>query len=102
MIFSCVTCTDTVLHQTGQRRQYVDRRVDCLSVQLTIQYDLTFGDVTGQVRNRVCNIIIRHSQDRDLCYRTFDAFYDTGTFVDCSQFTVEVSRITFTGRNLTF
>ena len=100
MVFSGISLTDTILHQTGQRRQYVDRWIDRLSVKLSIQNDLTFGDIPGQVRDRVGDIVVRHGQDRDLCDRSGAALYDTGTLVKRSQFTVEITRITFTGRNL--
>ena len=101
MIFSGISLTDTILHQTGQRRQYVDRWINRLSVKLSVQNDLTFGDIPGQVRNRVGDIVVWHGQDRNLRNRPGAALYDTGTLIKGGQFTVEVTRITFTGRNLT-
>ena len=50
----------------------------------------------------MCDVIVWHGQDRDLCNRTFAALYDTCTLIESSKFTVQISRITFTGRNLTF
>ena len=56
----------------------------------------------GKVRDRVSDIIVWHGQDRDLGYGTRFAFYDTCTFVQGCKLTVQITRITFTGRNLTF
>ena len=50
----------------------------------------------------MCDVIIWHGQDRNLCDRTGAALYDTGTLIKSSQFTVQISRVAFTGRNLTF
>ena len=36
MVCSCVALTNAVLHQTGKRRQYIDRRIDCLSMELAV------------------------------------------------------------------
>ena len=69
-------------------------------MKLTVQYDLTLGDVTGQVRDRVRDIIVWHGQDRNLCYGSLYTLYDSGALIQRSQLTVQVSRITFTGRNL--
>ena len=41
MIGSCVALTDTILHQTGKRRQNIDWRVNTLSMKLSVQNDLT-------------------------------------------------------------
>ena len=70
------------------------------SLKLSVQNDLTFGDITGKVRDRVSDIIVWHGQDRNLCYGSLYALYDSGALIQRSQLTVQVSRITFTGRNL--
>ena len=102
MVGTCEAFTDTVLHQTGQGRQNVDRRVDRLSMKLTVQYDLALGDISGKVRNRVGDVVVWHGQDRDLGYRTGAATDDSRTFVKGCKLAVQISRITFSGRNLTF
>ena len=61
MILARVALTDGRLHQTGQRRQDVDRRADTLVVQLSVNEDLTLGDVTGQIGDGmgdVCPILV--------------------------------------------
>ena len=45
-----------------------------LLIQRTVQNDLTLGDITGQVGNRVGNIIVGHGQDGDLGNRTLGGY----------------------------
>lgn len=40
---------DSTLHQTRKRWQYVDRWVYLLVVQLSIDEDLTLGDIASQI-----------------------------------------------------
>ena len=61
MIFSGEAFSDAVLHQTGQRRKYVDRWINCLAMKLAVQNDLTFGDISGKVRNRMRNICLLYT-----------------------------------------
>lgn len=56
MILSGVTFTNGRLHETGQRGQDVNRGVDTLVVQLTVNENLSLGNITSQVRNRVRDI----------------------------------------------
>ena len=77
MILARHSFTDGRFHQTGQRWKHVDRRVDLVEatvdrafevdrylsvVQLTIDVDLTFGNVSCQVRNRMGNIYERSEE----------------------------------------
>ena len=71
-------------------------------MKLSVQNDLALGDITGKVRDWVSDIIVRHGQDWNLGYRTWFAFDDTGALVQGCKFTVQIARVTFTGRNLTF
>src|SRR5699024_12708490 len=50
VILSGKTFSDTVFHQTGKRAQYIDRRIDCLSVKLTLQNDLQIGRASCRER----------------------------------------------------
>ena len=50
----------------------------------------------------MCDVIIWHGQNRNLCNRSGTSLYDSGTLIQCCKFAVEITRITFTGRNLTF
>ena len=56
---------DGRLHETRQRRQHVDGRVDLPVVQLPVHVDLALRDVARQVRNRVGDVCwIRFSSVR--------------------------------------
>ena len=48
--------TDRALHQTRQRRQDVDRGIYLTIVQLPVDKDLSFRDVSGKIRDRVGDI----------------------------------------------
>src|SRR5699024_6513858 len=102
VILSGKTFSDTVFHQTGKRGQYIDRRIDCLSVKLALQNDLSLGNVPCQVRHGVGDIIIRHGQDRDLGRRSCPPSDNTGPFVQGGKLAVKISRIALPGRDLSF
>ena len=56
MILPCKFFTDRALHQTRQRWQDVDRRIYLTIVQLPVDKDLPFRDVSGKIRNGVSDI----------------------------------------------
>lgn len=56
MIFPCKALADGTLHQTGQRREDVDWRVDLPVMELTVDEDLAFRNVASQIRNGMCDI----------------------------------------------
>lgn len=56
VVLTSAALADSRLHQTGQRRQHVDGRVDTLVGELTVNEDLTLSNVTGQVRDGVSDI----------------------------------------------
>lgn len=58
MILTSTSSTNGRLHQTRQGRKHVDRGVDTLVVQLTIDEDLTLRNVTRQIGNGVSDIYI--------------------------------------------
>ena len=57
---------DPGVHQSGQGRQRVDRRIDRLAVQVPRDRDLPFRNVPRQVRDRVGPVVVRDGHDRDL------------------------------------
>ena len=67
--------------------------------QITIQYNLTFGNITCQVRYRMGNIIIRHCQNRNLRNRSLSTFDNTCSFIQACKVGIQISRISFTGWN---
>ena len=46
------------LHETGERGEDVDRRVDLLVVELPVDEDLSFGDVACQIGNGMGDIVV--------------------------------------------
>lgn len=56
VIPTCTALTDGRLHESRERWQDVDGRVDTLIVELAVDKDLALGDIPCQVRNRVCDI----------------------------------------------
>ena len=88
MILPGIPFTDTVLHQTGQRRQDTDRRIHRLAMQIPIQHDLPFRNVAGQIRDRMGNIVIGHGQDRQLGHGPVGALHDPCPLVNCGKLTI--------------
>lgn len=82
MVRSCHVLADSVLHETGQGRQYVDWWVDASSEHVSVDIDLTLRDVASQVGNRMGDIIVRHCKNGELCDGTVLAFDTTGSLVD--------------------
>lgn len=56
MILSGELLSNGRLHKTRERGQDVDGRIDLLVVELTIDEDLTFRNITRQIRDRVGDI----------------------------------------------
>ena len=100
MVGSGVALADTVLHQTGQRRQYADRRIQTLSLQGAVKDDLSFGDVAGQVGDRVCDVVVGHGEDRDLGNGTGMSLDHAGSFVQRSQIGIEIAGIALSAGDL--
>ena len=48
-------------------------------VKLSVHVDLAFCDITSEIRDGMSDVIIRHSQDRDLSDGTIPALYTTST-----------------------
>lgn len=56
VVLSGETFTNSTLHQSGERWEHIDRRIDLSVVKLTIDEDLAFSDVPSQVRDRMCDV----------------------------------------------
>ena len=96
-----VACADAVFHQTGEGRQDIDGRIDGLPVQRTVEYDLPFGDVPGQVGDRVGDVVRwAWSGSGSWVHGSVHALHDAGALVDGRQLAVQVSRISFTAGDL--
>lgn len=127
MVFARVALTDGGFHETRERGEDVDGRVDALVVQLAVDEDLALGDVAGQIGNGVGDVwvemlvflrvscvwtrrrtIVRHGQNGNLGDGTVTTLDTTGTLVHGGQISVHVTGVTtatghlFTsGRDLT-
>ena len=58
VVFARVAFADGGFHETGEGGEDVDRWVDTLVVQTTVDIDLAFGDVTCQIWNGVSDICV--------------------------------------------
>ncbi len=65
VVLTGLALADALILQTRQAGQHVHGRDDALAVQVTGEDDLTLGDVTGQVRDRVGLVVLGHGQDRN-------------------------------------
>lgn len=73
---------DTRLHQSTERRQHIDRRLDLSVVDLSVYEYLSLGDVTSQIRNRVRDVVIRHGEDGELGDGAIFAVHTACSFVN--------------------
>jgi hypothetical protein len=71
----------TPIDITKAQQPYVNRRVDVLVVQITIDEDLSLRNVTSQIGNRMGNIVVRHRQNRELRNRPVPSLDTTGALV---------------------
>lgn len=69
-------------------------------VELTINVNLSLCDVTGQIGDRMSDVIVRHGENGYLGNRTVPAFHTTSSFIDGSQISVHVTREATATRNL--
>lgn len=56
MVFAGMAFADGGFHETGEGWEDVDGWVDTFVVELTVDEDLTFGDIASKIRNGMCNI----------------------------------------------
>ncbi len=83
---------DSRLHKSGQRGKHVNGRVDLLVMKLTVDEDLSFGDIPGKIWDRMVDIIIGHGQNRELGDGPVGALHSSGALVDGRQIGVHISR----------
>jgi hypothetical protein len=100
MIQSGPAFTNRTLHKSGQRRQYIDRGVDLLVMELSLEVYLTLCDIPGQIRDRMSDVIIRHGQNRKLRDRPVLPIYSTSPLVNRTQIGVHVPWVGSTTRDL--
>src|SRR5207253_6808352 len=91
---------DAGVHQPGQGRQRVDRRIDRLAVQVPRDRDLAFRDVPGQVRDRVGPVVVGDGHDRDLGDAALPAVDPARPLVHRGQVRVRVAGVSATAGDL--
>mmetsp|Transcript_62504 Transcript_62504/g.167420 ORF Transcript_62504/g.167420 Transcript_62504/m.167420 type:complete len:421 (+) Transcript_62504:365-1627(+) len=96
VVHSRHSLANTRLHQSGQRRQHVDRRVDLPVVQTAVHKHLPLSNVAGQIWDGVGDVIVGHGQDRELSDRPVPSLDPPCTFVDGGQIRVHVPGVTTT------
>mmetsp|Transcript_44392 Transcript_44392/g.74728 ORF Transcript_44392/g.74728 Transcript_44392/m.74728 type:complete len:361 (+) Transcript_44392:445-1527(+) len=92
--------SDSVLHQTRQRRQNVDGGVDLLVVQLPINVHLALRDVSRKIGNRMRDVIVGHGQNGNLRNGTRAALHTSSTLINGGQIGVHIPGVTTTARHL--
>ena len=100
MIISSHALSNSSLHQTRQRRKNVNWRVDTSLVHVSVNVYLPFSNVSSQIWNRMCDIVIRHCQNRDLGDGATLALHSTSSLVDGGQICVHVTRVTSSSGDL--
>ena len=100
MILTRPLATNRVFHDTRKRGQRIDRGIDPLLIQLTVEHDLPLGDVAGQIGNRMRNIVVGHRQDRQLRNRALGGLDPATALIDLGQIGVEIARIALTTGHL--
>ena len=69
MVLTGLALSDARVHEPAQRRQDVDRRVDATPLELPREHDLSLGDVAGQVRDRMRDVVVGHGENHQLGHR---------------------------------
>ena len=91
-----VVDTDRGLHETGQRRQHIDWWVDLAIVEVAVDEDLALSDVSGQIRDRVRDIIVGHSENGQLGNGTVGASDTTSSLINSGEIRVHVTWVATT------
>ena len=99
MISSGLALSDSFVFQTGKGRQYIDWRCHTFSVQLPAQNNLSFCNISGQVRDWMGLVILRHGQDRDHRDTSLFAVLTPGTLIHRGKVCVHISRISASSRH---
>ena len=100
--------TDGRLHQTRQRGEHIDGRIDLPVVEGVVNEDLALGDIAGEIGDRMGDIGVGHSKNGQLGDGTIGTADTTGSLVNSGEIGVHVTWVTTTawhffsgGRDLT-
>lgn len=100
MVLSGHALTDGRFHKTRQRGKHVDGWVDVLVVQLTLNVNLALCNVASKIGDGMCDIIVGHGQNGELCDGAWSAFNTASTLVDGRQIGIHITGVTTTSRHL--
>ncbi|GIX65223.1 uncharacterized protein BcabD6B2_46580 [Babesia caballi] len=81
---------DARLHETRQGRQHVDGRVNAAVVQRPVDEYLALSDVTGEIGNRVRDVVVGHGQDGELGDAPVAALDPASALIETRQVSVHV------------
>jgi hypothetical protein len=93
MVISGHSLTNSTLHQSGQRGEHVNRRINLLVVKGSINEDLSFGDISGKIGDGMGNIIIRHGKNGKLGDGSVNSLDSTGSFVDGGKIGIHITGV---------
>ena len=93
VVGSRLALADTLIFESGQGRQNVDRRIDALSVKLTAEDYLTLGDIAREVGNGMGLIVLGHGEDRNHRYAAGLALLPACAFIYRREVGVHISWI---------
>lgn len=79
------------LHQSAERREHVDRRVDLAVMKLAVNVDLSLGNVPRQIGDWMRDVVVGHRQDGQLRDGSLAALDTTSSFVNGCQIGVHVA-----------
>ena len=96
MVVTGLTFTWPLIFKTGQGWEHVNWWPVTTIIEVPWQNNLTFGDITGQVRNWMGNVIFWHGQDWNLGNRTLLTNNPPSTLVEGRQVSIEITRVTTT------
>ena len=66
MILASLTAPDSLVFKTGQRRQHIYGRINAFFIKVARKNNLSFGDISRKVGNRMRLIVLRHRQNGNL------------------------------------
>jgi len=79
--------------ESGERFQNIDGRGNFFLVEGAIEDELPLGDVPGEIRNRVGDVVFGHRENRHLSDGTACTADSSGAFVNRRKIGVQISRV---------
>src|SRR5687767_14798162 len=101
MIVTCTVLANSILHETGKAGKNCYRWINTSKRELATKHNLSFGDVTSQIRHRMRDIVIGHRQDRNLCNGALACANTACALVHGGEVTIQIPGVAFPARNLT-